>query len=103
MQFHEIHFYEREGYGVGRHVRGCWVGKSSLEIMWQHASIAISQLNLSEQQTTETLFGKTEWRDVEFKRRLSLGRCLRFFVDNNMLPIKIANEGKKGKRKYLQK
>lgn len=103
MKVNDINFYEREGYGIGLHVRGCWVGKLTFEIMWHRASISVHQVDWPELQTTESLYGKKDWRDVEFKRRLSLGRCLRFFSDHEMLPIEIANPTKKGKRKYRRK
>lgn len=103
MKFEEIDFYKREGYGIGHHARGCWVGKKTFEIMWERASVSVHQVDWSELQTAETLYGKNEWRDVKFGRRFTLGRCLRFFEDNDILPIETANKGKKGKRKYRRK
>jgi hypothetical protein len=100
MEFNDIEFYEHEKYGIGRHLRGRWVGKTTLELMWRHASASMHKVDWSELQTTESLYGNAEWRDVKFGRRYSLGRCLRFFADEGVLPITLANKGKKGKRKY---
>jgi hypothetical protein len=34
------------------------------------------------------------------RERIKLGRCIKYFVDHGMLPLKVANPKKKGKRFY---
>lgn len=36
-------------------------------------------------------------------KQLALGRCIKFFSVQGMLPLEVANPGKKGKRHYLRR
>ena len=103
MFFENIAFYERGGSdkpGLGQHLRGYWVGKKWFEIAWTNASVEFSKLDWAKPQTTESLCGEACWKANGFGNRLRLGRCIRYFADEGILPIQVANPGKKGKRKY---
>ena len=83
---------------------GYWVPKRYFELMWESALKQLPILDWSKDQTAETLFGgKERWLSHKVGGRIALGRCLKYFADNEMLPIKVANPKKKGKRKYTRK
>lgn len=107
MQFNDINFTEGDGrYGSSRglRIRGYWVSKDLFDLMWQSASSTMPNLDWSKPQTVVTLFGdQEEWISYPFGARIALGRCLKYFVDHDVLPIRLANEGKKGTRKYVRK
>jgi hypothetical protein len=105
MKFNDIDFYEHGGTNsseLGRHVRGYWVAKKFFELAWTNALIEIPRLDWSKPQTTETLCGTACWEPKSFGDRLRLGRCMKYFVDEEMLLLQVANPGKKGKRKFIK-
>lgn len=104
MNLNEIDFYERgdtTSAELGRHVRGYWVAKKFFELAWANALIEIPLLDWSNPQTTETLCGTACWTEY-FYDHTRLGRCMKYFVDEEMLPLRVANPGKKGKRKFIK-
>jgi len=105
MKFEDIAFYERGGSdkpGLGRHLRGYWVDKKWFEIAWTTASMNFPKLDWAVPQTTETICGEACWKAHWLVDRFRLGRCVRYFSDEEMLPIQVANPKKKGKRKYVR-
>lgn len=106
MSFDGIDFCEsgrRDRPGLGLYVRGYWVGKTTMEMAWKQVAANLAALNLGEKQTAETLCGKAFWQEQNCSKRLSLGRCVKFLVDQEFIPLQVANPGKKGKRKYVRK
>ncbi len=108
MKFSDIKFTEHGGrYGSALGLfapGGYFVCKRTAELMWQNANEELPKLNWSEEQTAETIFGgKNRWLSYKVGGRIALGRCLKYFADNDMLPIRVSNPKKKGKRKYRHK
>jgi hypothetical protein len=106
MNFNDIDFYERGGtckpvYGL--HLYGYWVEKTFFETAWTHALEQLPRLDWKVPQTSETICISTYWQAQQIGDRLRLGRCVKYFVDQGMLPLQVANPGKKGKKKYSRK
>ena len=106
MQFSDINFTERGGrYGSSKGLRigGYWVSKDLVELMWQRAPQVLPNLDWSKPHTVVTIFGDSNgWHSYNFGQRIALGRCLKYFADHDMLPIRVANPGKGGTRKYVR-
>lgn len=106
MNFSDIEFIENGGrYGspLGLNVRGYWVQKCLFDLMWQRASETLPTLDFSKKQTIVTIFGDRElWVSQKFGVRIALGRCLKYFADHGLLPIRVANLNKKGTRRYVR-
>ena len=104
MKFEDIKFDERSGSaksGPGLLLPGgYWVLKKYFEMAWTQVRANASGLDWRAQQTAESLLGETFWKPHKCGQRISLGRCVKYFVDQKMLPMRVANPGKKGKRKY---
>ena len=107
MQFSDINFIEHGGkYGAqkGLRIGGYWVSKDLFDLMWLRAGQTLPKLDWSKSQTAESSFGDSEkWQSHKVGARIALGRCLKFFADQDMLPIQVKNENKKGPRKYGRK
>ncbi len=107
MQFSDIIFTKhggRYGSSKGLHIRGRWVTKDLVDLMWLYAPQVIPTLDWSKPHSVVTIFGdREEWLSYPVGARIALGRCLKYFADHDMLPIRLANEGKKGPRKYVLK
>ena len=107
MKFEDIEFESRRG--VDRSTLGLWLpGKYWVEKVlfkeawtriWKACPTGVWQGT----QTTETLCEDPDWRARDCGVRIKLGRCVKYFVSEEMLPLKLSNPGKKGKRKYIQK
>ena len=105
MVFEDIAFYERAGssnHELGLYLKGRWVPKKNFETVWAGALVEIPKLDWTRLQTAETISGVPGWKKLPVGYRISLGRCLIFFVEEEMLPLRIANPGKKGTRKYAR-
>jgi hypothetical protein len=106
MQFSEIQFTEhkwRYGTSLGFPIAGHWVAKSTLIDAWNHVCKGIPSADSRAEHTAKSMYGEGEWKNLPFGRQLALGRCVKFFVDKGMLPLKISNPTKKGTRKYVRK
>ena len=105
MKLEDITFYERSGTGkqsYGMHVRGYWVPKKYFEDAWMQAQLALPQLDATSVMTTETLCGAAWWKSRSCGEHIRVGRCMKYFVDLGMLPLRLANPGKGGKKKYVR-
>jgi len=107
MKYSDINFTEHNFYYgtlLGFPIRGYWVTKDLFVLMWRKATEEIPKLDWSKQHTVVTIFGDDEeWQQLSFGQRIALGRCLKYFADQGMLPIRVANPTKKGTRKYVRK
>lgn len=106
MKFENIKFCDRSR---GSHTEvglalpgGYWVQKTFFDLAWKLASAGLRIVNWRVPQTAETLCNDPTWKERKVGARLKLGRCIKCFADSGMLLIKVANPGKKGKRKYVQ-
>ena len=106
MESLNINFIKRQGcYGSseGLNIRGYFVSRSLVELMWAQAAKSLPTLDWSRKQDVRTVFGdKDLWLSQRIRVRIDLGRCLKYFVDQHMLPMREANPGKKGPRRYVQ-
>ena len=105
LRYHNIPFDQRDSISGPRHglylPGNYWVPKRYFDLMWQAANANWETLNWSEKQSAESIFGgKDKWLAHKVGGRIALGRCLKYFADNLLLPIAVANPGKKGKRFY---
>lgn len=107
MRFEDIDFQERSGSkapGLGLLLPGnYWVHKSHFDEAWKLIHAANPALDWQGEQIAETLCADPDWKYRKCGIRIKLGRCVKYFVDQGMLPLKVANPGKKGKRKYIRK
>jgi hypothetical protein len=106
MKFKDISFDERGRFansGPGLLLPGgYWVSKKIVELAWSQVRARFSALDWKVQQTAESLLGETFWKPRKCGQRIALGRCVKYFVDHEMLPLRVANPKKKGKRKYVR-
>jgi len=100
MEFGESGRNDRPGLGLivsGRY----WVAKTTFQLAWDLLWAEHEQWKLQHKQCAENLCGSVAWRNYgDRSRRLSLGRAIKYFVNNGMLPWEEINKGKKGKRWY---
>ena len=110
MKFHDSRFNER----VARHGKqtgmvmpgGFPVSKQTMIATWNQLQKSWPFIDWSVRQSTETMLGTDYWQKLHpTGARLATGRCIKFFVVHEMLPIslEVANPGKKGKRFYRPK
>jgi hypothetical protein len=104
MIFEDIAFYQQSGskenseYGL--HLKGYWVQKIFFEEAWMQAQLNIPKLKWDKPQTVVAICGDKNWKSRKVGVRIRIGRCLKYFVGEGMLPLCIANPNKKGSRKY---
>jgi|JI8StandDraft_1071087.scaffolds.fasta_scaffold531964_1 hypothetical protein len=107
MEYSDIKFIKRQlryGSTVGLYIGGYFVSQSLVELMWSQAAESLPTLDWSRKQDVKSVFGDKElWLSHKIGARIALGRCLKFFVDHGMLPLREANRGKKGPRRYVCK
>lgn len=106
MKFSDIKFIKDgrpHGSSIGLYLAGHWVSKDLFDLMWIHASQSLPKVDWSRKQTSADVFGdKDLWVSHKVGRRIALGRCLKYFADRDILPIRVANPGKKGPRRYVR-
>jgi hypothetical protein len=113
MKFEDICYAERIGkYGktLGLSMPGGFpVFKSTMELAWACVNKNWTNIDWSVKQTSKTMIGEEHWGAPEEKGfNQALGRCIRFFVKHDMLPLTLdlarTREGKPykgGNRRYV--
>ena len=105
MNFDNIKFETRTGRGTtsyGLYVNcNNWVPKARFVEMWEQAQNKLHLLDWSHPKTTRSFFDPAEWKVLKRGRRIALGRCLRYFADHHLLPIRCINPHKKGTKRYV--
>lgn len=107
MKFRDIKFDER-GEAAKSSLGlllpgGYWVSKKVFELAWSQVRTRFSALDWKVQQTAESTCGEAFWKTHDCGVRIKLGRCVKYFADHDILPLRVANPKKKGKRKYSRK
>ena len=105
MTFEDIPFRDRPGtmgQTTGILLGGHWILRWQVEFAWRQLLLNLPSMNLSVQRTTKFLLQDDSWASRKIGVRIGLGRCVRYFVVNRMIPLRLANPGKKGPRKYLR-
>src|ERR1035437_9807362 len=105
MKFTDIPFVKREGmHGTTFGLFACgkrhWVKRGYFSLMWKTAWNELPKLDWTSPKVTRSFFVAEDWKDFLIGKKIALGRCLKFFVDHDMLPLRVANPDKKGPRKY---
>lgn len=104
MNFDKIKYETHTGRGTtshGLYVTGNnWVPKARFVEMWEQVQKKLPLLDWSYPKTTKSFFEPTEWKGLKRGRRIALGRCLRYFADHQLLPIRCINPHKKGTKRY---
>lgn len=100
----DINFIERDArYGKQRGLfmpGNYWVGEAEITLAWEIANAHLPDIDWTKKVSTETIFTTEVWQQFWKPLKFSLGRCIKFFSVHGMLPIKVANPGKKGKILY---
>ena len=106
MEFEDIEYEERMGrYGpyFGLYMPGrYWVGKKYIEAAWIQVNQGLPLPGCRDKHTARMMCGDEFWLKYEFPEQLKLGRCVKFYVVNEMLPLRLANKGKGGSRQYIR-
>jgi hypothetical protein len=97
--------YERsmskKGLAIGKRLGRPWVFQWIFNAAWKHFSAAIANADWRVKQCSKSLFGDAaEWGDFKFGIRQAFGRCLRYFVDQGMLPLRLVNPNATGTKFY---
>lgn len=90
----------KRGSMVGLQLSSHFVSKEIFETAWQTFRAAIGGADWSKQQTAKSLFNDPSWDRLSFGRRIAIGRCLRYFVDQEFLPLRLLNPESTGTKKY---
>jgi hypothetical protein len=77
-----------------------WVEKGYFELAWDLVWAHFHSVNWSRKQTAERLCNDPDWKKRPRGQRLKLGRCIKYFATEGLLPIWECNPGKSGMRKY---
>jgi hypothetical protein len=78
-----------------------WVVQGHFDEVWELFWRSAHQLDPTRKHKTQTLCNDPAWHDRPRGQQIALGRCVRYFAEQGVLPITLANPGKSGPRKYL--
>lgn len=88
------------GPSVGKQMGYHWVFKNIFQTAWYRFCAAIESADWTKPQTAKSLFDDPNWVNMGFGFRIALGRCLRYFVNHAMLPLRVLNPDSSGTKKY---
>ena len=77
-----------------------FVPLEDIKMALSNALMHIDGIDWTQKVAASAFFDKEDWEGFVFGKRLALGRCIKFFCDEGLLPIKVTNPGKKGRRYY---
>jgi hypothetical protein len=72
-------------------------------LAWKNATTHIDGINWRKQVSSASFFDEDDWQSFIRGKRHALGRCIKFFCVQDLLPIEVVNQGKTGKRLYRRK
>ena len=76
------------GRPLGQHFVFRWIFQES----WQHFSASVETVNKGNFHSSEALFNDPErWAELKKSHHIAIGRCLAFFVREEMLPLACVN------------
>lgn len=103
----DIKFDERKSkHGIqrGLYMPGhYWVPEAEIKLTWEIANAQLGDIDWTQKVCTETIFTADIWKEFKKPVKFMLGRCLKYFSVREMLPLEVANPGKKGKIFYKQR
>ena len=85
------------GITLGRHWVFEWIFRSA----WGRFTTGLATADWSKPQTAQYLYNDPDWTSMNFGVRIAIGRCLRFFVNHEMLPLKVINPHSTGTKLYM--
>jgi hypothetical protein len=80
---------------------GKWVAKCHFEETWTLFWRSVGLLDSGRKYLAKSLCNDPSWEDRPRGQRIAFGRCIKYFATHRVLPITLANPGKKGSRKYV--
>lgn len=80
---------------------GYWVSRVLLADAFRMFWRCASNLKATRKHTAKQMCSDPGWEDRPRGQRLAIGRCIKYFEVNQILPITLANAGKRGTRRYL--
>lgn len=89
-----------KGSSVGKKLSSHWVFKSVFLASWQRICQGIETADWGKRQTAKSLYNDVTWPKMSVGLRIAIGRCLRYFVDNGMLPLYVVNPQSTGTKFY---
>lgn len=92
----------KKGAMVGMQLGVHFVFKWIFEDAWKNISAGIATADRNKAHTAKSLFNNPEvWNGYEAKGiRIAIGRCLKYFVENEMLPLFCVNPHATGSKLY---
>ena len=88
--------------GLGLEIRGYWVQKSVFELAQKLINATFTTLTWNKPLQVKNICADPDWGSWPWGLRFKLGRCLKYFVEEGMLPLTIVNPGKGGPRRYMR-
>ena len=104
MKFADIKFGERGGSranGLGLLTAGYWVEKEYFELAWTLIRADDPARDWHGKHTTVSLCNDPTWKNRRVGKRIKIGRCVKYFVNEQMVPLSETNKGKGGSRRYI--
>ena len=90
------------GTSVGKMLGWQWVFKDIFENALIRFDATLPTLDWSKPQTSKSLYNDPDWPEKKLVRRFAIGRCLRFFADRELLPLRCINPRATGTKKYVR-
>lgn len=92
----------RKSTAIGLQLGAHFVFKWIFQDAWNHISGNIATADRFKFYTTESLFNDADaWAGFGTPIRIAIGRCLRYFVDNEMLPLFCVNPHATSAKLYM--
>lgn len=85
------------GLDLGHH----WVFEAQIRTAWTRICAGLASADWSKPQSAKALYNDLGWTSLKCGVRIAIGRCLRFFVNHEMLPLKVINPHSTGTKLYM--
>lgn len=89
-----------KGSSVGKRLGCAWVFRHIFQATWDRICNSSATADWSKHQTAKSLYDDPNWCSLGFGHRIAIGRCLRHFVNNGMLPLQVINPQSTGTKYY---
>ena len=94
-------FQGKNGPAIGIKLGKPLVFKWIFQQAWKSFVENIETVDWHVKQSSKSLFGDAaKWDKLAFGVRQAIGRCLRYFVDHGMLPLRVLNPDATGTKYY---
>jgi hypothetical protein len=91
----------KKGQVSGRYLSRHFVFEWQFRTSWEKICAGLTTVDWSKPQTAKSLYNYPGWNSMKFGMRIAIGRCLRFFVNQGMLPLRVINPNATGTKRYL--